>query len=174
MNSNGTQLNKYEIYAAKWSYTTFKLEDAILLDIIDKKYEGMIENTGIEILDYENGQILKNQKINLFEYCFSLGKLLKQECPYILGTKFGNSSDVDSLGFVLLSAVLTQSAKKIGSLPRYFESVSSSDLIKLKNKILECTKDVAHLLDGYILSIDEKQIYQKQIYTEPIATLVGH
>lgn len=57
MNSNGTQLNKYEIYAAKWSYNTFQLEDAVLLEIIDKKYEGMIENTGIEILDYENGQI---------------------------------------------------------------------------------------------------------------------
>lgn len=158
MNSNGTQLNKYEIYAAKWSYTTFQLEDAILLEIIDKKYEGMIENTGIEILDYESGQILKNQSINLFEYCFSLGKLLKQECPYILGTKFGNSSDVDSLGFVLLSAILSNSAKKIGSLPKYFESVSSSDLIKLKNKILECAKEIAKLLDGYILSIDEKYV----------------
>ncbi len=158
MNSNGTQLNKYEIYAAKWSCSTFQLEDAVLLEIIDKKYEGMIENTGIEILDYENGQILKNQKINLFEYCFSLGKLLKQECQYILGTKFGNSSDVDSLGFVLLSAILTQSAKKISSLPKYFQSVSSNDLIKLKNKILDCTKEIARLLDGYILSIDEKNV----------------
>lgn len=158
MNSNGTQLNKYEIYAAKWSYTTFKLEDAILLEIIDKKYEDMINNTGIEILDYENGQISKKQEINLFEYCFALGKLMKQECNYILGTKLGNNSDVDSLAFVLLSTILTDSTKKISLLPKYFSNASSEDLIKLKTKILDCTKEVAKLLNGYIISIDEKYV----------------
>lgn len=75
-----------------------------------------------------------------------------------MGTKFGHSSDVDSLGFVLLSTILTQSAKKIGLLPKYFESVLSDDLIKLKNKILECAKEIEKLLDGYILSIDEKYV----------------
>ncbi len=158
MNSNGTQLSKYEIYAAKWSHTTFKLDDATLLGIIDKKYEDMIENTGVEILDYENGQITKNQEINLFEYCFSIGKLMKQECKFILGTKFGNSSDVDSLGFVLLSTILTDSAKKISSLPKFFDKVSSDDLIKLKCKILDCTKEIAKLLNGYIVTIDDKYV----------------
>lgn len=158
MNSNGTQLSKYEIYAAKWSHTTFKLDDAILLEIIDKKYENMIENTGIEILDYENGQISKNQEINLFEYCFALGKLIKQECTYILGTGFANNSDVDSLGFVLLSTILTNSAKKISSLPKYFDNITSNDLIKLKNKILDCTKEVEKLLNGFVSTIDEKYV----------------
>lgn len=158
MNSNGTQLSKYEIYAAKWSATTFILEDALLLGIIDKKYEDMIENTGVEILDYENGQITKNQKINLFEYCFALGKLMKQECNYILGTKFGNNSDVDSLGFVLLSTILTSSSKRISSLPKFFDNATSNDLIKLKAKILECTKEVAKLLNGYIVTLDEKYV----------------
>ncbi len=158
MNSNGTQLSKYEIYAAKWSNTTFKLEDALLLGMIDKKYEDMIENTGVEILDYESGQVTKKQEINLFEYCFALGKLMKQECKYILGTKFGSSSDVDSLGFVLLSTILTNSAKKISSLPKFFNNVSSDDLIKLKSKILECTKEVAKLLNGYIVTIDDKYV----------------
>lgn len=158
MNSNGTQLSKYEIYAAKWSHTTFKLDDATLLGIIDKKYEDMIENTGVEILDYENGQITKNQEINLFEYCFSIGKLMKQECKFILGTKFGNSSDVDSLGFVLLSTILTDSAKKISSLPKFFDNVSSDDLIKLKCKILDCTKEIAKLMNGYIVTIDDKYV----------------
>lgn len=158
MNSNGTQLSKYEIYAAKWSNTTFIIEDAQLLEIVDKKYEDMIENTGIEILDYENGKIAKNQKINLFEYCFALGKLMKQECKYILGTKFGNNSNVDSLGFVLLSTILTNSAKKISLLSKYFDNATSSELIKLKIKVLECTKEVAKILNGYILTIDEKYV----------------
>ena len=71
----------------------------------------MIENIEVKILDYENGQTSRNQRINLFEYCFAIGKLMKQECKYILGTKFGNSLDVDSLGFVLLSTILTNLAK---------------------------------------------------------------
>lgn len=158
MNSNGTQLSKYEIYAAKWSNTAFVIEDSQLLEIVDKKYEDMIENTGIEILDYENGKITKNQKINLFEYCFALGKLMKQECRYILGTKFGSNSNVDSLGFVLLSTILTNSAKKISLLAQYFNNASSNNLIKLKLKILECTKEVAKILNGYILTIDEKYV----------------
>lgn len=51
--------------------------------MIDKKYEDMIENNGVEILDYESGQVTKKQEINLFEYCLALGKLMKQECKYI-------------------------------------------------------------------------------------------
>lgn len=158
MNSNGTTLSKYEIYAAKWSNTTFKLEDAVLLGIIDKKYEDMIENTGIEILDYENGKITKNQEINLFEYCFSIGKLMKKECKYILDTKFGSNSDVDSLGFVLLSTILTNSAINISSLPKYFKNATSDNLKKLKSKIIDCTKEVEKLLNGYIVTIDEKYV----------------
>lgn len=158
MNSNGTQLSKYEIYAAKWSHTTFQLNDAVLLGIVDKKYEDMIENTGVEILDYENGQITKKQEINLFEYCFALGKQMKQECPYILGTKFGSNSDVDSLGFVLLSTILTDSAKKISSLPKFFENVTSDGLIKLTKQILECAKSVAKILNIYIITFDDKYI----------------
>lgn len=59
---------------------------------------------------------------------------------------------------VLLSTILTNSAKKISSLPKFFNHVSSDDLIKLKSKILEYTKEVAKLLYGYIIMIDDKYV----------------
>lgn len=158
LNSNGTKLNKYDIYAAKWSRITFKVDDATLLQLVDKKYEDMINETGVEILNYELGQICKNQEINLFEYCFALGKLLKNECPNILGSQIGTSSDIDSVGFVLLSTILTGSAQKIDSLPKYFLNANASELVNFKNIILKCVKEVNKLLNDYILTVDQKLV----------------
>lgn len=158
INSNGTKLNKYDIYAAKWSNIIFKVEDASLLRLVDKKYEDMIKETGVDILNYDYGQICRNQKINLFEYCFALGKMLKKEYPHILGTKIGENSDVDSIGFVLLSVILTNSGQKIVSLPKYFTNAKPSEMITFKNKILECVKIVNNLLHDFIMTIDKKTV----------------
>lgn len=173
MNSNGTQLSKYEIYAAKWCKMSFKLTDVNLLEVVDKKYQDMIDNTGIEIIDYELGQVVKNQEINLFEYCFAIGKLLKQKCKIIFSGKSVKTSDVDSIGFILVSVILTNSAKKMNSLPDYFKNATSEEIIKLKNKILDCAQTVENILANYVISLDDKNLskYIEYQMTCIIATL---
>lgn len=161
MNSNGTKLSKYEIYAAKWSGIEFSYHDSSLLQLVDDKYHNMIENTGVEILNYTDGQFIREQKINLFEFCFALGKLLQNDCPNLFGKPIGKTSDVDSIGFVLLSVILTKSPKSINNLSKYFNNITDDNAIllnKLKDKILECTKSVNTILSQYIITLDNKKV----------------
>lgn len=149
------------IYAAAWSRIEFDYNDTSILELVDSKYTDMIERTGVEISNYSPGQVMKEQRINLFEFCFAFGKQLKKECPHIFLTKRTESSDVDSVGFLLLSAILNNSIKSLDGIKRYFESVESNftnGLIDLKTKILECAKKVESILGKYIMTIDGKNL----------------
>lgn len=161
VNANGTQLSRYDIYAAAWSRIEFDYNDISILELVDSKYTDMIERTGVEISNYSPGQVMKEQRINLFEFCFAFGKQLKKECPRIFLTKRTESSDVDSVGFLLLSAILNNSIKSLDGIKRYFENVESNftnGLIDLKTKILECAKKVENILGKYIMTIDGKNL----------------
>ncbi|MBD5111428.1 MAG: DUF262 domain-containing protein [Ruminococcaceae bacterium] len=161
VNANGTQLSRYDIYAAAWSRVEFDYNDISILELVDSKYTDMIERTGVEISNYSPGQVMKEQRINLFEFCFAFGKQLKKECPHIFLTKRTESSDVDSVGFLLLSAILNNSIKSLDGIKRYFENVESdftNGLINLKTKILECAKKVEDILGKYIMTIDGKNL----------------
>lgn len=160
MNANGTQLSKYDIYAAKWCNIQFEYHDLTILQIIDDKYLNMSENSGIEIHNYTEGQIIKEQKINLFEFCYAFGKQLKKEVPLIFASKNNqyNKSDVDSAGFSLLNVIFLGSNKNMDSLSKLFEKMDDKkvkNLINVKNKILECAKSVSDILAFYTVMPDK-------------------
>lgn len=159
VNANGTQLSRYDIYAAAWSRIKFNYDDISILDLVDKKYINMIERAGVEVSNYYPGQARDEKRINLFEFCFALGKQLKNECPKIFLTKQTASTDVDAVGFVLLSAILNSNIKSLDGIKKYFENSTndfSNDLIDLKSKILECAKKTQDILEDYITTIDGK------------------
>lgn len=160
MNANGTQLSKYDIYAAKWCNIQFEYHDLTILQIIDDKYLNMSENSGIEIHNYTEGQIIKEQKINLFEFCYAFGKQLKKEVPLIFACKNNqyNKSDVDSAGFSLLNVIFLGSNKNMDSLSKLFEKMDDKkvkNLINVKSKILECAKSVSDILAFYTVMPDK-------------------
>lgn len=175
VNANGTQLSRYDIYAATWSQIKFDYNDTSILELIDAKYTDMIERTGVEISNYSPGQVMKEQYINLFEFCFAFGKQLKKEFPRIFLTKRTETKDVDSVGFVLLSAILNNNIKSLDGIKRCFENAESNftnDLFDLKMKILECAKKVEDILGKYILTIDGKTNLAKAIDSQ-IITIVA-
>lgn len=175
MNANGTQLTKYEIYAAKWCTTQFDYHDPIILQLIDEKYQNMIDKTGVEIHNYQEGQVIKEQKINLFEFCFAFGKLLKQNNSRIIFDKSEfNKSDVSSIGFTLLTVILVGSLNHMDTISKYFQDMTpqkTKNLINLKDKILNCANSVEHLLLQYTMMIDGKTNVTKYIENQIISII---
>lgn len=163
LNSNGTSLTKYEVYAAKWNHIFFEnIDDVTILEKVENKYISMQENSSIEIKDYSEGIILKQKRINLFEYCYALGKILQEECRYIFKSSSNNNqSDVDSIGFILLSVILSNSRRKIDKLNEYFSINSSKELIQLKDKIVNCSKQVEKILQNFIVMPNNKTFFYR-------------
>lgn len=175
VNSTGTILSRYDIFAATWSPVEFDYNDVTILNIIDKKYKDRIKETGVEILNYTPGQISQEKRINLYEFCCAFGKQLKNECPHIFLTKTTASKDVDSIGFMLLGAVIIGEVDSLDKVKKYFDNAghfSPDDLFNFKEKILECAKKVQTILDGYIMTIDNKTNLAKAIESQ-IVTIVA-
>lgn len=176
LNANGTVLSKYEIYAAKWSHIIFNYNDPSILKLVDEKYQKMVEDTGVEIQNYQDGQVMREQKVNLFEFCFAFGRLIYKDNPYIIFKKQKfSTSDVASIGFSLLSVILTKTTSSLSTVANCFADMSADkikNLIKLKELILTCLAHISKILCKYIMFPDNKNSITKYIEHQ-ILCIVG-
>jgi len=121
INSQGTKLNKYQIYAATWAakYGTFKIKDRTIKDYIKAKYDSLIEE-GLQVDSYDsNPNTFYAGEFTYFEYVFGLGKFLSQKYPALFG-EFDEGENVDateSIGFNISTICLGIDLKNINSLP---------------------------------------------------------
>lgn len=105
INHNGTQLSKYEIYAATWNREDFKLDDSLseIVTANKDRYDAMSDDGAID--DYDSAEFMRNKKVNAFELAFGFGKYLCRKWPHL----FGDSKDieqVESIGFTLIGCCL--------------------------------------------------------------------
>lgn len=156
INSHGTKLSKYEIFAAVWHDNVYELDDDEILSKVDQKYEDIIETTGVTVSNYENGSILETKKINLFEYAYAIGKLIRDKCPKLFAGAATDISTIDSIGFALLTVCVNGSIKKMNTLPTFFNNTNEANMINLKEKIISCTILTNDILINYINTIDGK------------------
>lgn len=171
INSTGTKLSKYEIFAALWTNQTYKIEDEEILKWVDNKYETMIEKSGITITEYYPGYIIENKEINLFEFAYAVGKIVRNKCKEMFVENNSDISQIDSIGFALIVVALGGSIKQMDKLPDLIEGAGPEDLVNLKQRIIECCEIVNKCLKNYIVSIDGK-IYTKYLESQ-IVSIVG-
>lgn len=106
INSKGTQLSKYQIYAATWSGKKYKLNDnlAELVKANRDRYDQMLDGNGI-IDDYDSASFMKAKELDAFEIAFGLGKYLSNNWPHLFG-KSQDEKSVESIGFTLMTTCL--------------------------------------------------------------------
>jgi hypothetical protein len=161
MNSNGTALSKYEIFAAVWNKSVFEIEDEEILDRVDRKYQEMINRSKVEIENYTVGSIKSSREINLFEYCYAVGKLIIEKCNFLFGSKSSDDSQVDSVGFSLVTSVLGIHLREVKNIYKYFEKLEDTKkMTSLKNAIIECAKEVENYLEKFLKIVDGKVFYK--------------
>lgn len=104
INNQGTQLSKYEIYAATWINAQTTISNPEIRTAIREKYE-VLTNSGYEISGYDPSVEIQPDDFNLFEYLFGLGKVMSKKFP-LLFSNSGNSDEVNPIAFVLFAVLL--------------------------------------------------------------------
>ncbi|QYS89217.1 hypothetical protein JJC05_02025 [Flavobacterium davisii] len=147
LNSKGTQLSKYQIYAATWSsYSTISILNREITENIKKKYDRLLEE-GYEVENYDGSpRSFYSSQFSYFEYLFGLGKHLCQKYEYL----FKDSSKVeqeDSIGFNLVNICLGLAFNEMDKLPEHLSKYSLSDF---ESKLLDSVDITYNLLKGFI------------------------
>lgn len=148
INNQGTQLGKYQIYAASWAisnYTIIVENDEILKNVLDK-YDDFI-NEGYEIKDYDRDSLEASKEITVFEYVLGFGKYIVQLYK-LLFEPDKSLQEINPIGFELLNACFGCSDKDIKTLHEKLHTVG--DVNKLEDKVLECIQFVQDTLNPII------------------------
>ena len=120
LNTGGTKLSKYEVFASTWNTIELRIEDEELLNYVEESYKKKCERTNLAIANYEEGSIKTGKVISLYELCFAFGKKIKDSCPILFATYSDTDEDqVDSIGFTSLATVLGISLKKLATVNNF-------------------------------------------------------
>ena len=111
INSKGTPLDQYEVFAASWPVDRkFKTENDEIIEHIINKYESFRED-GYIIHGYSKEAIRNDHMVNAFEYLFGLSKYLANKYSP-LGFHLNKKVDeVNPLAYELINACLNDSNK---------------------------------------------------------------
>ncbi len=160
MNSNGTQLSKYDVFAAAWYKLKFPVENDEILNAVEDKYKDMVANTDLHIDSYEEGNILSEKEINLYELCVAIGRILQNSYKTLFPVSDNNSSKYESIGFNLLSTIFTKSPKNKDKLRQYFEDVHSKDVENLVQYIKSSVSLLEKYLHNYIVAFNGENVFK--------------
>ena len=125
LNSKGTQLSKYQIYAAAWNDTPFGISNTKIINKIQAKYESLI-NEGYEVDNYDS-DTFNTSKFSCFEYIFGFGKLLTEDYPLLFSSSAKEEQE-DSIGFNIVNLCLGKSFSEMRTLPKDFSKYKTEDL----------------------------------------------
>ena len=129
INSQGTPLDQYEVYAAAWPVNKrFKISNSSIVECAIKKYDAFIDD-GYAIHGYDRERMRTTKEVNAFEYLFGLSKFLVSKYD-ILGFQKGLADDtVNPLGFELVNACLNDT-DRIKILYQNIDEIDNIDLFE--------------------------------------------
>lgn len=148
LNTGGTKLSKYEVFSSSWSNNVLTKMDPRITKEVDKKYMALIEDTQLDIENYTEGLIELSGEVTLYEFCYALGKLIKQKNEHIFGKKSSVVYDsVDSIGFSSLASALELHLQDMPELNKIItDNISTSKLKKLVDAILDSYAELSEIL----------------------------
>ena len=140
INSKGTPLDQYEVYAAAWPVNEkYAISNLDVIEHIVKKYDSFVED-GYFIHGYSREEMRTTRKVNAFEYLFGLGKYLVEKYE-ILGFNKNLADDtVNPIAFELVNACLND-ADKIRILYKNLQTIDLNILEKAIYKAIDFVND---------------------------------
>lgn len=160
LNTKGTMLSKYEVFAARWLDYKCRIENPTIRAAIWKKYQALEDasftSDAWEDAPDETSRI--NRQYTIFEYLFGFGQYLSEAFPRLFEAI--PADEPSSVGFNLVSACIGLQIKNMNQLP---EHISLPDLSSLEVAILESTEFVNSVLQP-ILSVNQHGRKNASIY----------
>ena len=110
INSQGTQLSKYDILASSWVRTHTHIKNPDILEAIKDKYRSW-ESEGFEVQEDILGDA--GEIGNLYEYLMGFSKVISQKFPIL----FGPDGDSEDIAFQIFTVVSGLPVSKMRELP---------------------------------------------------------
>lgn len=150
INSKGTQLSKYQIYAASWNTDNYHISDELKSIVIANRdrYDSMLDGkTSID--DYDSVAFLNNRILNAYEIAFGFGKKICDDYPHLFGTT-KDQTQVDSVGFTLINICLGLKNKDAHKMNVKLKNlIGNTNINAFLQKIIECVKYVDKRIGKY-------------------------
>lgn len=153
INSQGTQLSKYQILAATWTYQKYKILNEDLKGIVDyvNKFYTSLLDENFEIDEYNVNSLYMEKDLNLYQLLFGFGKLLADKYPYLFSL-VKKDKDVQSCGFNLVNACVGNRNSKIEDLSKILNECFHTDqeINDFLCNILRVTDEAYKCLQSYL------------------------
>jgi hypothetical protein len=170
LNSKGTQLSKYQIYAATWTpYPNFKISNRKIIEGIKNKYDLLLEE-GYEVENYDSSPKFFTTEFTTFEYLFGFGKYLCTKFEYLFsGTS--KAEQEDSIGFNIMNICLGLQFDEMSKIP---EELKNYDIKELENSIINSVEFVFNSLKGHITLKMNKRTKVSIVHSElQVVSMIG-
>ena len=140
INSKGTPLDQYEVYAAAWPVNEkYAINNLGVIEHIVKKYDSFVED-GYFIHGYSREEMRTTRKVNAFEYLFGLGKYLVEKYEILGFNKNFADDTVNPIAFELVNACLND-ADKIRILYKNLQTIDLNVLEQAIYKAIDFVND---------------------------------
>lgn len=156
LNRGGKKLSKYQVFSAQWSkYETTLSKDKYnskILDTIIERYVSLKSSRSIDILEFDEVTMKKEQKINLSEFAYALGMLIIDEMGVFWSASGSNKEDLaNEIGYSTLGIVLSVSNNKLHDIPEHREFFNDPQKIEsMIEKILIEFVHINNYFAGYL------------------------
>lgn len=142
INSKGTPLNPFEIYAASWPQSEkYEITNEGIIDHVLKKYDALNDDI-YTIRGYDRSEISQRKRLTIFEYVFGFSKWLTHNFSVLAYEIKDKPDEITTIGFELLDACLMDS-KNIGELHKVLKAYNIN---KLEKRIVEAIKYVEGII----------------------------
>ena len=140
INSKGTPLDQYEVYAAAWPVNEkYAINNLGVIEHIVKKYDSFVED-GYFLHGYSREEMRTTRKVNAFEYLFGLGKYLVEKYEILGFNKNFADDTVNPIAFELVNACLND-ADKIRILYKNLQTIDLNVLEQAIYKAIDFVND---------------------------------
>ncbi|NQY53491.1 MAG: DUF262 domain-containing protein, partial [Campylobacteraceae bacterium] len=170
LNSKGTQLSKYQIYAATWiTYNNFTISNRLIIDGIKSKYDLLLEE-GYEVENYESSPKFYTTQFTTFEYLFGFGKYLCNKFEYLFNST-SKAVQEDSIGFNIMNICLGLQFNEMDKIPL---KLKLYDIKEFEDAIINSVEFVFNSLKGHITLKMNKRKKISIVHSElQIVSMIG-
>ena len=160
LNTKGTPLTKYEIFAAEWLDKLGPIDRKDIRDAIWKKYEKLAaEGFTLDVAEQASTETARRERdYNLFEFLFGFGQRLPENFERLF--KPIRDDKPNPVGFNLVCACLGLHVSDMKNLPDRVKHLDRSQLVSCIEDSIKC---VDRALDS-VLSVKEANISKHPIY----------
>lgn len=142
INSKGTALPQYEIYAASWPINNrFKVDNSQIIEKVCLKYDSLLVDN-YNVAGYNRKRMQSNKMLNAFEYAFGFSRYLNDNYDFLQFEKNTADDVIITTGFELINACINEKDK----IKTLYENILEIDINKFEERLIEVILFVEKIL----------------------------